>query len=175
MDELFETFDESGAPAGRAPRPEVHARGLWHRAVHVWLFAPDGRVWVQQRGPDKDINAGRWDVSVGEHLQPGEGYAAAAHRGLAEELGVTGATIEPVGGVRRVTLERPELGIDDRELQQAYRAIHAGPVTPDADEVAALRLVTPDELRAWLAGAPEDFTPGLRRDLEDLDLLGDAA
>lgn len=175
MDELFEICDESGAPAGTAPRAEVHARGCWHRAVHVWVFAPDGRVYVQRRGPDKDINAGCWDVAVGEHLQPGEDFVQAAHRGLAEELGVTGAALEPVGGERRVALDRPELGIHDRELQRAYRAIHAGPVTPAADEIAELRLVEPAALRAWLATEPGAFTHGFHRDVADLALLDGAS
>ncbi|MDZ7747534.1 MAG: NUDIX domain-containing protein [Halofilum sp. (in: g-proteobacteria)] len=177
MDELFETFDAAGTPTGLVPRPAVHARGLWHRAVHVWLFAPDGRVWVQQRGPDKDINAGCWDVSVGEHLQPGETYAEAAHRGLREELGLEGLALEALGDVRRAVLDRPEQGIHDHELQQAWRAVYAGaePPAPAADEVADLRLLAPAELHAWLETAPEDFTPGLRQDVADLGLLDAAA
>ena len=32
----------SHAPSHAAPRPQVHAQGLWHRAVHLWLYTPDG-------------------------------------------------------------------------------------------------------------------------------------
>lgn len=28
---------------------QVHSQGLWHRAVHVWLYQPDGRVVIQRR------------------------------------------------------------------------------------------------------------------------------
>jgi hypothetical protein len=39
----------SHAPSHAAPRPQVHAQGLWHRAVHLWLYTPDGHVVVQRR------------------------------------------------------------------------------------------------------------------------------
>jgi hypothetical protein len=70
-----------------------------------------------------------------------------------------------------VCLERPELGIRDRELQQAFRVVHDGPVTPAADELADLVLLERGHLHAWLAEAPAAFTPGFRRDVQDLGLL----
>lgn len=39
-----------------------------------------------------------WDLSVGEHLQPGETYEHAAYRGLEEELGIKAEA----GALRRV-------------------------------------------------------------------------
>ena len=39
--ELLDVLDASGHATGvRRPRGEVHELGLWHRAVHTWLFAP---------------------------------------------------------------------------------------------------------------------------------------
>lgn len=173
MDELLETLDDTGTPLGPIARSEVHARGLLHRAVHVWVFTPDRRVYVQQRGLAKDINPGRWDVSVGEHLQPGEDYATAARRGLHEELGIDAGALETLGGVRRVSLDRPAQGIHDHELQQAFRLVHAGHVVPAADELAELQLLEPGALRRWLAHAPDDFTAGVHRDVADLGLLAE--
>lgn len=49
--------------------------GLLHRAVYVWVFREqDGALLVQRRSAAKKIGAGQWDLSVAEHLQPGEGY-----------------------------------------------------------------------------------------------------
>ncbi len=171
MEEEFEICDGHGRPEGRAPRSRVHAEGLWHRAVHVWVCHPDGRIWLQRRGWHKDINAGAWDVSVGEHLQPGEDYAEAAVRGLDEELGIAVAALEPLDGVRPVSLDRPAAGIHDHELQQAFRAVHTGPVHPAPDELAAVRLIEPAALRDWIASDPDAFTPGCRNDLAVLGLL----
>lgn len=170
LTEYFETFDEEGRPAGLMARPQVHRYGLWHRAVHVWLFRSDGRVYVQRRAPGKDVSPDCLDVSVGEHLQPGEDFREAARRGLAEELGVIDATPAALGGERRVIQRRPELGIHDREIQQAFHAIHDGPVEPEPSEIAALELWTMQRLRAEVARLPDAFTPGLRADLAALDL-----
>jgi isopentenyl-diphosphate Delta-isomerase len=42
----------------------------------------------------KRIGPGLWDVSLAEHLNPGESYAEAAIRGLKEELGIEVKTVE---------------------------------------------------------------------------------
>ena len=170
MSEYFETFDEHGRPAGLAARPTVHREGLWHRAVHVWLFRSDGRVYVQRRAPGKDVSPDCLDVSVGEHLQPGEDFPAAAYRGLSEELGVVDVTPLALGGERRLTQYRPELGVHDREVQQAFHAVYDGEPDPEPTEITALELWTMDRLRAAVAQSPDAFTPGLRADLSDLDL-----
>lgn len=171
MAEQFEVVDDKGRPAGLVPRHRVHAEGWWHRAVHVWIFDSAGRVLLQRRSPDKDVNPDRWDVSCGEHLQPGESYWDAAHRGLAEELGIDGVALEPLGGERAVAFDWPELGIHDYECQQAYRGITDATLTAEPAEIAELHWLAPAELLAWLAAEPEAFTPGLRRDLAELAVL----
>jgi len=171
LDELLQTCDGAGHPAGLVPRARVHALGLWHRAVHVWVFAADGRVWVQRRGPDKDINPHRWDVSVGEHLQPGESSEDGAHRGLGEELGISVDDLVALGEPRPMAQDYPELALHDYELQQAYRCVHTGPVAAAADEVSALRLIEPAALRAWSEAEPDAFTPGFHRDRIELGVF----
>lgn len=171
MTELFETFDEAGKPGGLVERSVVHAQGLWHRASHVWLFAADGRLHVQRRAAHKDLYANLWDFSVGEHLQPGESFEEGAHRGLAEELGVTDAVLEPLGDERHMRLEMPDLGIKDFEVQRSFRAQYDGAITPDPDEVAEVRLVELDVLQTWLERAPEDFTPWFITDVFELGIL----
>ena len=48
--------------------------GLLHRAVYAWVFRPDGALLIQRRSPHKKIGGGKLDLSVAEHLQPGESY-----------------------------------------------------------------------------------------------------
>jgi isopentenyl-diphosphate Delta-isomerase len=87
-DEIFDVVDEHDAVIGQATRREVHARGLWHRAVHVLVFSVDGRVFLQKRSMAKDTAPGCWDSSCSGHLDAGEDYAAAAVRELREEIGL---------------------------------------------------------------------------------------
>lgn len=163
--ELFETYSDDGTPTGLVRRSEVHRRGLWHRASNVLLFHPDGRLYLQLRAANKDIWPNAWDVSVGEHLQPGESFEQAAYRGLAEELTVTDVTLEPLGSVVRACVDTPELGIHDHELQQSFRGEYAGNVRLDPNEVAEVRLVDLEVLARAIATDPDDYTPWLRERL----------
>lgn len=170
--ELFEIFDDTGRRAGLAPRQQVHAAGLWHRSVHVFLFASPGALWIQQRAPDKDVCPGRWDLSVGEHLKPGENYHAAALRGLREELGVTGVRLRPLGETGRYRYDRPDLGIHDHELQRAFATTWQGTPTPERTEVAGIRAIDAVALGHWIARAPDDFTPWFLAELSNRPALG---
>ncbi|MCB1685469.1 MAG: NUDIX domain-containing protein [Pseudomonadales bacterium] len=170
-EEEFEIFDAEGRLLGRMPRSRVHAEGHWHKSAHVYLYDDAGRLWMQKRVIDKDICGGLWDYSVGEHLQPGETFLEAAHRGLEEELGVRESALVCLGEPRKGRAEFPELGILDCELQQAFKGVHDGPVTANAAEVEKMRAVTLAELERWVSARPADFTPWFLRDLEVYGIL----
>lgn len=91
MDEFFDIVTDDDVVIGQASRRSCHGNPeLIHRAVHVLVFNPGGKLLLQQRSHQKDIQPGKWDTSVGGHLEPGESYLAAAHREMAEELGLAG-------------------------------------------------------------------------------------
>jgi isopentenyl-diphosphate Delta-isomerase len=170
-EELFETFDGAGRPAGVVPRSQVHKEGRWHRAVNVFLFRSDGRLLVQRRHPNKDVCPGAWDLSVAEHLKPGESYHEAATRGLREELGVANASLEPLGDVTASRMDDDCAGIRDYELQQAYRTVFDGPVAPDSKEVSETALYSLGELADAFRQRPDDFTPWFRESVTRLGLI----
>ncbi len=161
-EELFETFDDDGHPLGLVARSEVHRRGLWHRASNVFLFDSRGLLYLQRRAAGKDVWPDAWDVTVGEHLHPGESFEQGALRGLVEELAITGVTLEPLGHVVRGCVDIPELRIHDHEQQQSFCGIYDGAVVPDPAEVADVRRVSLAALAAEIAADPETFTPWLR-------------
>ncbi len=163
-EELFEIFDDAGRPLGLKPRSEVHREGWWHRSAHVWLFHSDGRLWLQQRAPGKDLFPDCWDFSVGEHLQPGECFLAGAQRGLREELQVADVSLQALASPKRQVQALPALGILDREETQSFRGSFDGPLHPDPDEVAAVRLLTIDQLASEYRQAPDRFTPWMIED-----------
>ena len=173
VEELFEVFDESGKPCGTAPRSVVHAQGLWHRAANVFLFCADGRLLIQQRQRTKDVCPGLWDLSVAEHLRPGETYLAGALRGLREELGVAAADAVPIGSVSKSRLEIAASGIRDYEFQQSFRVEFDGTVRPDAGEVMNTRTVTLDELRTEFGSRPQRYTPWFRARATELGIVPD--
>ena len=168
--ELFATFDRSGRELGLCPRHEVHRQGLWHRSAQVFVFDSKGRLLIQRRAPDKDLYAGLWDYSVGEHLKPGEDYQAGALRGLSEELGINEINeLQPLGGQRWVEIQ--SAAHVDREIQQAYRCEYDGVLQADPVEVAEVRYIAMAELMKWMNAAPDDFTPWFVTDLQEFSFL----
>ncbi|MCK5249813.1 MAG: NUDIX domain-containing protein, partial [Spirochaetaceae bacterium] len=72
MNEIFDLVDDEDRVIGRAGRDEVHGNpALLHRVVHVLVFDGRGRIFLQKRAEDKDVQPGRWDTSVGGHVDAG--------------------------------------------------------------------------------------------------------
>lgn len=89
--EVFEVVDEEGRVVGRAPRSACHGNpALIHRVSHVLVLDAQGRLYLQRRPDTKDIQPGKWDTSVGGHLDIGEDHEAGARREMREELGLSG-------------------------------------------------------------------------------------
>jgi isopentenyldiphosphate isomerase len=91
-DERFDIVDRDDRVVGSGLRSEIHARGLLHRAVHLWLFHEDGRILLQKRSLSKDREPGRWTSSVSGHVNSGEEYDTAMKREIPEEIGIPTAT-----------------------------------------------------------------------------------
>src|SRR5487761_2134532 len=87
-EEIFDVVNERDEVIGQNTRREVHARGLWHRAVHVLVFNARGEVFLQKRSMKKDTARGKWDSSSSGHLDSGEAYDVAAVREVREEIGM---------------------------------------------------------------------------------------
>jgi isopentenyl-diphosphate delta-isomerase type 1 len=89
-EEVLEIVDTDGNVTGCAPRSKVHGNpSLVHRVVHVLVFDGRGRLLLQKRSLQKDVAPGKWDTSVGGHVNPGEDLRDAARREAMEELGVS--------------------------------------------------------------------------------------
>lgn len=85
--ECFDVIDGSGNIIGTATRKECHGnRDLTHRTVHVLVFNSAGELYLQKRSMNKNIQPGKWDTSVGGHLDLGENFQQAVHREMKEEL-----------------------------------------------------------------------------------------
>ncbi|WP_404421120.1 NUDIX domain-containing protein [Nibricoccus sp. IMCC34717] len=156
--ELFDVVNERDEVIGQAPRSEVHARGLLHRAVHVWVRNARGEVFLQKRSRWKDMSPLRWDSSCSGHLDAGEGYATAAVRELVEEIGLRVDGPAALQQVLRVTA-RPETG---GEFVNVYTATSEGPFTLNPAEIEEGRWWTPEELQSALQQTPENFTRPFR-------------
>jgi 8-oxo-dGTP pyrophosphatase MutT (NUDIX family) len=165
-EELVDLVDEHDRVVGVITRAEMRARAAWHRAVYLLVQRADDAVLIAQRSFAKDFAPGAWDIGAGGVVAAGEPYDEAARRELAEELGLTGVPLEPLGVTR---FERAE-GRDDLRLHgRVYRVRHDGPFSFDDGEVLRTEWVTVDELlrllgeRDFVPDAPVVFLPHLPR------------
>lgn len=161
QDELFEIFDEHDSITGTAWRSECHGNPkLIHRTAHVVIYHPDGRILLQRRSMNKDIQPGKWDTAVGGHVMPGETYEQAATREMAEELGLSENT--PI----RFLFDAKIRNDIESENVRVFSAISTGPFNFQKEEI--------DEVAFWdiqMLKAPEHrkiFTPNLVQELNRL-------
>ena len=144
MSELLDIVDRLGRVIGQAPRLVCHGDpSLIHQAVHVQVFDREGRLFLQKRSAAKDIQPGKWDSSVGGHLQLGEAPLQGAHRELAEELGVRALRLEKA---YEYFWESPV----ETELVRTFVTLHEGPFQLQASEIDEGRFWTLDEIEAAL-------------------------
>lgn len=141
--ELVDVVDEDDDVVATVTRAEMRARRLRHRCTFVVVRNGAGQVLVHRRSDTKDMWPGRWDLACGGVVGTGEEWGHAAHRELAEEVGITGAELVPLGGGRYED-------DDVSEVARMWATVWDGPVSFPDGEVAEALFVDLDELRLRL-------------------------
>jgi isopentenyl-diphosphate delta-isomerase type 1 len=162
-----DVVDENDRVIGSAPRSEVHARNLRHRAVHILLVNTRGELFVQKRSATKDTFPRCYDSSASGHVNSREEYDACARREIQEELGLvvsqaqlrnhfkieacedTGWEFVWVYSV--VTDQRPEINLAELESGEFW---------------------TPGHTRSMVAAHPEQFARSFGRVFDEFDRRG---
>lgn len=128
-EEWFPVVDEAGNVVGKATRRECHSGSmLLHPVVHLHIFDSQGRLYLQRRSMNKDIQPGKWDTAVGGHVDYGETIDEALHREVREELGIT--SFEPIHNFTYHFRSRIE-----REMVYSYRTVYEGDIKVDPVEI----------------------------------------
>ena len=87
--EYLEIVDEENNLTGKTEeRDIVHAKGIWHREIAVWIMNEKGEILLQKRSPNKKQGANNWSTSCAGHVDIGEEPIKAAIREIREELGI---------------------------------------------------------------------------------------
>ncbi len=158
MIELFDIIDSNGKVIGVASRDECHGNpDLIHRAVHVLVFDADGRLYLQKRSAGKLIQPGKWDSSVGGHLESGESWETAAARETKEELGFTPERLDFLFSFA----VRNEI---ESENVSSYCTVYAGGITPHPEEIETGGFWSNREIRSVTAEGV--FTPSFVHEYE---------
>ena len=150
-EERFPLVDENGTVVGSATRGECHnGSRLLHPVVHLHVFNSRGEVYLQRRPEWKDIQPGKWDTSVGGHIDYGESPEQALVREVREELGIT--DFEPEF-ICKYVFE----GVREKELVYVHKTIYDGEVKPSESELAGGRFWSIEEIKANIGKGM--FTP----------------
>lgn len=157
-DELFDVVDRDDRVVSQAPRREVHARKLLHRATHVIVHDAQGRLFLQKRSMSKDTFPGCWDSSCSGHVDAGEDYLIAARRELGEELGWHDASLP----LRPLLKLSPCAGNGYEFIQIFVMGPVSGPFELHPEEITEGRWVTPAELDVLVGEHPEEVAGALR-------------
>ena len=154
-DETVSLVDEQGGVVGSVARAVMRRDNLRHAATAVLVRDPDGRIYVHRRSPDKDWCPGCHDAAAGGVLMVGEEPEESALRELAEELGISGVPLRPLG---------TSLYEDDtvRCFEHCFEATYDGEVTHSDGEVTWGAWMTLPELGDLLRGGAWPFVPDTR-------------
>lgn len=158
--EIFPIVNEQGKVIGKATRKECHSGTfLLHPVVHLHVFNAKGDLYLQKRAINKDIQPGKWDTSVGGHIDYGESVHQALLREVSEELGIK--DFEPV-----FLKSYSFVSNQEAELINSFYTIYDGEINPAPYEISESRFWKKSEILEAIGN--EVFTPNFEQEYLNL-------
>lgn len=161
--EILILVDDQDNEIGTDTRENCHSgKGKRHRAYTALLFH-DGKMLLQQRSKKKLLWPGAWDVSFTSHVYPGETYQQAAGRRALQELG---AKVGELEDVHSFVYFAPQGKNAENEFCRVLVGNFDGKITPNDDEMMAIKWARLSDIRADVKSHPDSYTPWFRLSFE---------
>ncbi len=170
-EEFLDVVTEKGEVIKVLPRSRIHGDpSLLHRVVHVLVFNDKEELLLQKRAMSKDVAPGKWDTSVGGHVNAGESLEEAVMREMEEELGIN-------EGMPEYLYSYIHSNPFETELVYTYKCVYDYEINFQQDEIDEVRHWSMDEIKQTIGiGALSDnFEHEIKTYLKYKDLRGQGA
>lgn len=154
-EDLVILVDENDTQIGTMGKQEAHVKGVLHRAISVFIFDQEGRLLLQQRALSKYHTPGLWANTCCSHPAPGEETHHAAHRRLAEEMGMEADLQFAFSFKYRAPFEN---GLTEHEWDHVFIGWSEDKPRPVETEVHDFKWSTRQEIEQGIEETPEMFT-----------------
>ncbi len=162
MDELFDVLNENGEFTNEIKsREECHKKGLWHKAVVVFIINEDNtKVLLQQRSASKKLWPNLWDITAGGHVLTGElGYQAVI-RETKEEIGIdiTKNDLEFIGATTSINEKGDIINKHYNEYYIVHKNVDLSNIKIQQEEVQDIKWFTKEEIISKINNNFENLT-----------------
>lgn len=159
MEEHVILVDADDNQVGLMPKMEAHLLGKLHRAFSVFIFNTQGELLLQQRAHDKYHSADKWTNTCCSHPRESEENIDAAHRRLAEEMGMECNLVHVFSFVYYAELNN---GIVENEYDHVFFGVTDQLPIINPNEVAAFKYMKMDNLLADITFHPDQYTEWIK-------------
>ncbi len=144
--EPIDWIDANGKKIATLTKHHVHALGLKHYTVHIFVFDREGKLILQKRRNDRFLQPGAWDTSVGGHVTSGESLLKSAQREIKEELRVH-AKLHFLGQLD--VMDEQKNYVNDERVAYYWCVAQQKPYY-QRSEIAGLEAVAVDQVNSFL-------------------------
>lgn len=162
-EEFLDIVDENNNLTGESvPRSKIHAEGIWHRTVHIYLFRKNNseiEFLVHHRSPFKDLNPNKWDTRFGGHIKSGTNLKEAVKSEVKDEIGLDIEYDKLIEGDWRKRDKFP-----NREFTKVYFLEFRGDLSDlkfNDGEVQEVKWMNVKEIKNLMAGDPEKWSASI--------------
>lgn len=150
MSEFFDVLNEKGEFTNQIEsREECHKKGLWHKAVVVFIISNDNqKVLLQQRSANKKLWPNLWDITAGGHVLTGEFGYQTVIRETKEEIGIDidKNDLEFIGGTVSENISGDIINRHFNEFYIVHKDINIEDIVLQEEEVQDIKWFDKEEV-----------------------------
>ena len=162
MKEYFDVLTSNGEYTNEVKsREECHKKGLYHKAVVVFVLSNDNnKILLQQRSSNKKLWPNLWDITAGGHVLTKElGYHAVI-REAKEEIGldITRDELEFIGCTTSENVKGDIINRHFNEYYVVHKDVDIDSIKLQEEEVQDIKWITKEEMIRRIKNNYEDLT-----------------